>query len=72
MLYEYNNKIYVKPFSNKLVEVEISKKNNEYDVKATKRVVEIQPEIKDKIAGISLQEAYEKKRNFEKRLTDAI
>lgn len=72
MLYEYNGKFYVKPFSNKLVEVEISKKGNEYDVKATKRVVEIRPEIRNKIVGISLREAYEKKHNFERKIVDEI
>lgn len=72
MLYEYNGKFYVKPFSNKLVEVEVSKKGNEYDVKATKKVVEIRPEIRNKIVGISLKEAYEKKRNFERKIVDEI
>ena len=60
MLYEYNGKIYVKPFSNKLVEVEVSFKNGEYDVKATKRVVEITPEIKKKVFEVSLEQAYKK------------
>ena len=72
MLYEYNGKFYVKPFSNRLVEVEIFKKGNEYDVKATKKVVEIRPEIKNRIAVISLKEAYEKKRNFERKIVDEI
>ena len=68
MLYEYNGKIYVKPFSNRLVEVEVSFKNGEYDLKATKRVVEITPQIKEKIFDISLEQAY-KKQNKKKMET---
>ena len=60
MLYEYNGKIYVKPFSNKIVEVEIEKKGNEYDVKATKNVVEITSIIQKKLAEISLDNAFRK------------
>lgn len=72
MLYEYNKKIYVKPFPNKMVEVEITKKENEYDVKPTKKVVELTPEIKEKIVGITLQDAYVKSRKIERKVTDTI
>lgn len=72
MLYEYNGKIYVKPFSSKMVEVEISKKENEYDVKPTKRIVELTPEIKGKIVEISLKDAYAKTRRVERKITDTI
>lgn len=58
MLFEYNGKIYVKPFSNRLVEVEVSKSGNEYNVKATKRIVELTKEIKAKVSTISLEQAY--------------
>lgn len=72
MLYEFNRKIYVKPFSNKLIEVEISKIENEYDVKATNNIVEITPEIREKIVEISLKDAYGKSRKIERKITDTI
>lgn len=72
MLYQYNGKIYVKPFSNRLVEVDISKEGNEYDVKPTKRTVELTPEIKEKIVEISLKDAYVKTRKIERKITDTI
>ena len=72
MLYQYNGKIYVKPFSNRLVEVEISKKDNEYDVKATERIVELTPKIKEEIVEISLKDAYAKTRKIERKITDTI
>ena len=60
MLYEYNGKIYIKPFSSKMIEVEIFKKGTEYDVKATSRKVELTPQIKEKITTIRLEDAYKK------------
>lgn len=72
MLYEFNRKIYVKPFSNKLIEVEISKIENDYDVKATNKIVEITPEIREKIVEISLKDAYGKSRKIERQITDTI
>ena len=62
MLYEYNGKVYVKPFSNRIVEVEVSKKSGEYDVKATKKVIELTSEIKKKINEITLEQALKKQR----------
>lgn len=58
MLYRYNGKVYIKPFSDKLVEVTIDKKGNEYDVKPTQRTVIITPEISGKLLSISIEEAY--------------
>ena len=72
MLYEYNRKIYIKPFSYKMVEVEISKNENEYNVKPTNRIVELTPEIKEKIVEISLKDAYAKSRKIERKITDTI
>lgn len=72
MLYQYNGKTYIKPFSNRLVEVEISKKDNEYDVKPTKKNVEITPEIKEKIVEISLSDAYKRNRKIERKITDTF
>lgn len=69
MLYVYNGKVYVRPFDNKLVEVKISKKGQEYDVKATEKTLEINDEIKSKLVSISLEDAYkmqnEKKDKFD-------
>lgn len=59
MLYIYENKIYVKPFSNKIVEVKISKKNNEFDLKPTKNIIEITEKVKSKMSEVSLEKAYE-------------
>ena len=72
MLYQYNGKIYVKPFSNRLIEVEISKKDNEYDVKATQKIIELTPKIKGEIVEISLKDAYAKTRKYERKITDTI
>ena len=69
MLYEYNNKIYVKPFSNKLVEVEISREANEYNVKATNRSVELTMQNKGKVTDISLEEAY---KMSQKKIIDTL
>lgn len=66
MLYEFNKKIYVKPFSNKLVEVEVSKNENGYDVEPTKKTLIITPEIKNKIIEVTLEQAC--KRSSKKRL----
>ena len=58
MLFRYNNKVYVRPFANKLVEVIVSKIGNEYDVKPTNTKVEITSEVNEKLYSISLEEAY--------------
>lgn len=58
MLYLFNEKVYVKPFSNMVVEVEITKKNDEYDVKATNKKIELNEEQKDALVPIELEEAY--------------
>lgn len=62
MLYEFNQKIYIKPFSNKLIEVEIAKSGKGYDVKPTKKTVVLNAENKGKIVQIPLEEAYKKAR----------
>lgn len=66
MLYEYNGKIYVRPFSNKIVEVTIEKKGNEYNVKATEKSMELNQEIQKKMVEITLEEAYKKANKSEK------
>lgn len=58
MLFRYENKIYIKPFADRIVKVDITKKGKEYDVKATKDIVVITPEVNNKLYSISLEEAY--------------
>lgn len=59
MLYLYNGKIYVKPFVNKMVEVDIKKGiGQNYDVIATKNVI-VDDMLDSKIVSISLEKAYE-------------
>lgn len=67
MLYIYNEKIYVKPFDNKIVEVTITKKGDEYDVKAIKSPLELNTEQLSKLASISLEEAYKHQNKEVKR-----
>lgn len=68
MLFRYANNVYIKPFADKLVKVDVNKKGKEYDVKATKDVVVITPEINEKLYSISLEEAYKmsNKSSFDK------
>jgi len=58
MLFIYKNKIYVRPFANKIVEVSITKKENKYDVKPTDKTVEIDSNVNKDLYSISLEEAY--------------
>lgn len=58
MLFRYENKVYIKPFADRIVKVDITKKGKEYDVKATKDIVVITPEINNELYSISLEEAY--------------
>ena len=67
MLYIYNGKIYVKPFDNKIVEVTIAKKGNEYDVKAIKEPIELNEQELKKVASISIEEAYKHQNREVKR-----
>lgn len=60
MLYEYNNKIYVRPFSNKLVEVDILKKDKEFVVKPTTKIIVITKEVKETMLEITLENAFKK------------
>lgn len=58
MLFRYDNKVYVRPFANKLVEVIISKNGDVYDVQPTSTKIEITSEVNEKLFSISLEEAY--------------
>lgn len=70
MIYEYNKKFYVKPFSNKIVEVNVEKKNNEFDVQPTKKVVYLTPDIQKAMSEVTLQEAYDKSGKMSKSTLD--
>ena len=58
MLFRYNDKIYIKPFGDKLVEVRIVKKGNEFDVKPTDKIVVITPKVNENLYSVELKEAY--------------
>ena len=60
MIYEYNKKFYVKPFSNKIVEVNVEKKNNEFDVQPTKKVLYLTSDIQKAMSEVTLEQAYKK------------
>lgn len=60
MLYEYDGKTYIKPLVNKMVEVEVSKKGNEYDIKPTKNMVYITEDVKKKMNAISKEDVVKK------------
>lgn len=70
MIYEYNKKFYVKPFSNKIVEVNVEKKNNEFDVQPTKKVLYLTSDIQRAMSEVTLQEAYEKSNRIGKSTLD--
>ena len=58
MLYIFKDKIYVKPFDNKIVEVSITKENGEYNVKAIKAPLELNDELMKQVSSITLEDAY--------------
>jgi hypothetical protein len=60
MLYEYDGKTYIKPLVNKMVEVEVSKKGKEYDIKPTKNMVYITEDAKKRMNAISKEDAAKK------------
>jgi hypothetical protein len=60
MLYEYDGKTYIKPLVNKMVEVEVSKKGKEYDIKPTKNMVYITEDVKKRMNAISKEDAAKK------------
>lgn len=67
MLYIFKEKIYVKPFDNKIVEVSISKKGDEYDVKAIESPVELNSKELSELVNITLEEAYKLQNKESKR-----
>lgn len=72
MLFRYKNKVYVRPFANRIVEVKVNKINdNEYDVKPTENKVEITKEVNNELYSVTLKEAYEiqNKSNKESKLS---
>lgn len=67
MLFRYGNKVYVRPFANKMVEVNIIKKGSEYDVQPTNNKVEITSEIENELYSITIEEAYNMIKGSEKQ-----
>jgi hypothetical protein len=59
MLYEYDRKIYIKPLVNKIVEVKVEKKGNDYDIKPTEEVTYLTDKIKKWMVSITPKQAYE-------------
>lgn len=59
MLYIYDGKIYIKPLENILVEVNVTKKGNEYNVVPTEKKVELDDKIRNSLFYITLEKAYE-------------
>ena len=60
MLYVFNDKIYIKPFHNKLVEVKIEKDKDEYNVITTNKNISLTSTAQLKeLSQITLEEAYE-------------
>ena len=72
MLYEYDGKIYIKPFSNKIVEVEVIKKGEEFEIKPLKGIKRLTPEIKENIKEITLENAYKKAHKADKGTLDTF
>lgn len=63
MLFRYNNKVYVRPFANKIIEVEVVKKGKDFDVKSTNKQVEITPEVDQNLYSVTIEEAYDMQNN---------
>lgn len=57
MLYRYKDKIVVNPAVNRIVEVKVQKKGNDYDVTLTKNKI-IQSNIARELTKIDIEEAY--------------
>lgn len=59
MLYLYNGKVYVRPVTNKIVEVDIKKElNGNYDVQPTKNVI-VRDDLDKVLTSIALEKAYD-------------
>ena len=58
MLFKYNNKIYIRPFANKIVEVIIRKQGTEYSIEPTSNKIELTADIANELYSIPLEEAY--------------
>ena len=70
MLYEYEGKVYVRPYDNKIVEVTIYKDiNGDYDVKATENII-VDDNISSKLKSISTESAYELLNSKKKKKID--
>lgn len=59
MLYIYKNKIHIRPYANKMAEVEIEKKDNDYNIKVVGELVGLDDKEMKKIVPIDIHNAYE-------------
>lgn len=62
MLYEYDGKFYIKPLINKVAEVKVSKKENNYEVDLIdkNKLIYITKQMEDKMSELTPEEAYKK------------
>ena len=67
MLYEYNGKVYVKPFVNKIVEVKLVKRDDKLDIEPTTKILDLTSEIKKEMVSITFEEAVKKLSKLDKR-----
>ena len=67
MLYEYNGKVYVKPFVNKIVEVKLVKRDDKLDIEPTTKILDLTSEIKKEMVSITFEEAVKKLSKLDKK-----
>lgn len=70
MLYFFRDKIYVKPFDSKIVEVTVTKDENGYDVKALKAPLELTSSQLKELSSITLEDAYKYQNKGNKTLSE--
>ena len=71
MLYVFNDKIYIKPFHNKLVEVKIEKDKDEYNVITTNKNISLTSTAQLKeLSQLTLEEAYKYQNKEKKKAAD--
>lgn len=58
MLFRYENKVYIKPFADKLVEVKVTKRGNEYNIEPSNKKIIITSKIAGELYSIPIEEAY--------------
>lgn len=66
MVYELNNKFYLKPLVNKIIEVKIVKTSSGFELKTVGKLIFIKNEDKEKLSEISIKSAYDKQNKKDK------